>query len=101
LSERPKRGANRSFRKSHREFLKHADVSHHLAALDELYGDSDAFARSLARADEVRRAIDECPAAGQPSAVFSHTGGFRISGSCSLAKTSAASCDSLVNEIGR
>lgn len=31
------------------------DLSHHLAALGELDGDSVAFARSLARADEVRR----------------------------------------------
>ena len=31
------------------------DLSHHLAALGELDGDSDAFGRSLARADEVRR----------------------------------------------
>ena len=31
------------------------DLSHHLATLGELDGDSDAFARSLARADEVRR----------------------------------------------
>ena len=35
------------------------DLSHHLAALGELDCDSEAFALSLARADEVRRAAPE------------------------------------------
>lgn len=60
--------------------LRLVDLSHHLAALGDLDGDGEAFTRSLARADEVRRPGADprqkprprplCPGAGTSSELW-------------------------------